>query len=219
MKKYFITGLAILLPVVLTVMIIVFLFNLLTTPFVHGVNHLFLLIQKHFSFSLSQGLALFVSRVFIILFLVTFIFLLGVVARWFLIKHILAWTNHLFSKIPIIKSVYHIIREVISALFSLDGKKAFHHPVLLPFPKDPLFSIGFHTGRVAEECQKAVGVPLAPVFVPTAPHPISGFLFLVPENEAKKIDMTNEEAIKFLVSCGLVYQTSSSEGDGKNELF
>lgn len=219
MKKYLLTGLAILMPVALTTMIIIFLFNFFTAPFVNIVSHLFSLIQKHFLFTLSKNSALFISRVFVILFLFTFIFLLGVVARWFLIKNIISATNILLSRIPIVKSVYKVSKEIILALFSLDGKKAFHHPVLLPFPNDPLFCIGFHTGQIAEECQRAVKEPLIPIFAPTAPHPISGFLFLVPKKETYLLDMTNEDALKFLVSCGLVCHTSLPKVDSDHDIF
>ena len=218
MKKYLITGLVILMPVVLTVMIIKFLFDFFTTPFVSMTEHLFSLVQHDFKFTLSRGLTLFISRILVIVFLVVFIFILGIVARWFLIKNMISGTNNLMSRIPIVKSVYKIIREIISALFSLDGKKAFHHPVLVPFPDNPLFCIGFNTGEVAEECQAMVDTPLVSVFTPTAPHPISGFLFLMPKNEVHKLDMSNEEALKFLVSCGMVYHLSEKEGT-QHELF
>ena len=204
MKKYLITGLAILMPVVLTGMIIIFLFDFFTTPFVSIVGQLFSLVQTHFAFTLSEGLALFISRVLVIVFLFSFIVILGVVARWFLIKNMISGANLLMSRIPIVKSVYKISREIILALFSLDGKKAFHYPVMIPFPSEPLFCLGFSTGQVAEECQQKIDTPLVSVFTPTAPHPISGFLFLVPQNEVHKLDMTNEDAVKFFVSCGMV---------------
>jgi uncharacterized membrane protein len=211
MKKYLITGIVILMPVALTVMIIFFLLDLFTNPFVNIVGHLFDLIQKHFSFTLSKGSALFISRLLVMILLICFIFILGIVARWFLVKNMISATHQLIARIPIVNSVYKISREIISALFSFDGKKAFHYPVLLPFPKDPLFCIGFSAGQVAEECQEKVGTPLISIFAPTAPHPISGFLFLVPQKEVHPLDMTNEEALKFLVSCGLIYPMSEHE--------
>jgi len=204
MKKYLITGLVILMPVVLTTMIIAFLFDFFTEPFVHIIGHFFALVQMHFAFTLSDGLTLFISRVLIIIFLFMFILTLGIVAHWFVIKKVLSGTHHLISRIPIVKSVYKISREIISAFFALDGKKAFHHPVLVPFPSDSLFCVGFSAGEVAKECQQKIATPLISVFVPTAPHPISGFLFLMPQTEVHTLNMTNEEAIKFLVSCGMV---------------
>ena len=109
------------------------------------------------------------------------------------------------SRIPLIKTVYNVSRDIIAALFSSDGKKAFKHPVMIPFPHRPTYLVGFQAGEVAEEIKNTVATPLISVFTPTAPHPISGFLMLIPEKDVYKLDMTNEEAVKYLVSCGLIY--------------
>lgn len=209
-KKYLITGLAILLPLVLTIMVIFFLVDVFTSPFVH-------LIEEHIfaNVHLPHGLILFVSRILALILLVVFIFFLGVVARWFIVKNIISGTNTILSRIPLIKTVYKISRDVIAALFSVEGKKAFKHPVMFPFPHRPTYSLGFQAGEVAEEIKKTVKGPLVSVFAPTAPHPITGFLFLMPEKDVYKLDMTNEEAVKYLVSCGLIHagKTPPEESD------
>jgi uncharacterized membrane protein len=205
MKKTLLTGFIILTPVALTIMVIVFLFDFFTGPFFPVVSTALSWFEAQYHFTLPHGLALFISRLFALILLCVFILLLGAVARWFLIKQFLHWTHLLFSRIPFIKSVYKVSRDIFGALFSSDGKKAFKEVVLVPFPRRPSFAVGFHAGEVAEECQKKVKTPLKSVFMPTAPHPISGFLFLVPEKDVYKIDMTNEEALKFLVSCGMIH--------------
>ena len=126
------------------------------------------------------------------------------VTQLFVVKNLIVWTNRLIFKIPFIKTVYKVSSDVFAALFSTDGKKAFKRPVMMPFPCRPNFCLGFQAGEVAEECQKLVKEPLVSVFVPTAPHPISGFLFLAPEKDVYPIDMSNEEVVKFLVSCGMI---------------
>ncbi len=211
-KKYLITGLALLLPLVLTIMVIFFLVELFTSPFVN-------LIEAHIlaKVHLPQGLIVFISRILALILLVIFIFLLGVVARWFIIKNIISGTSTILSRIPLIKTVYKISRDVIAALFSLDGKKAFKQPVMFPFPHRPTYSIGFQAGEVAEEIKNTVKAPLVSVFAPTAPHPITGFLFLLPEEDVYKIDMTNEEAVKYLVSCGLIHSLKTPS-EGKDDL-
>jgi uncharacterized membrane protein len=206
MKKYLITGLIILLPLVLTIVIIFFLIDFFTSPFVHIVSeHIF----SHVA--LPEGLALFISRILAFFLLCIFILLLGMVARWFVIKNIISGTSSLLSKIPLIKTIYKVSRDVIAALFSLDGKKAFKYPVLIPFPERPTFALGFQAGEVAEEIKKTVKEPLVTVFAPTAPHPITGFLFLIPERDVSKLDMTNEEAVKYLVSCGLIHSNEPND--------
>ena len=76
---------------------------------------------------------------------------------------------------------------------------------MIPFPHRPTYCIGFQAGEVAEEIKNTIKSPLVSVFCPTAPHPLTGFLFLIPEEDTYKLDMTNEEAVKYLVSCGLIH--------------
>ena len=200
MKKYLLAGIAILLPVALTIIVIVFLVDLFTSPFVH-------LVKIHFvpSGVLPENLVPIVSRLLALIFLCAFIFLLGFVARWFIIKNILSIANKILSRIPLIKTIYRVSRDIIAAFFAVDGKKAFKYPVMIPFPYPPSYELGFQAGEVAEEIQSKVKTPLVSVFAPTAPHPISGFLLFIPEKDVLKIEMTNEEAFKFLVSCGLIH--------------
>ncbi|MBS0625335.1 MAG: DUF502 domain-containing protein [Verrucomicrobia bacterium] len=211
MRKYLITGLIILLPLALTIFVIVFLFDFFTTPFVPVVNELVALIQKKLPFLLPEGFAIFLSRLLSLLMICALILLLGMFGRWFFIESFLKWTNKLINRIPIIRSVYKISKEVISALFSQDGKKVFKEPVMLPFPDKPNFCIGFSSGEAPAECEEKMGRKLVSVFAPTAPHPISGFLFILPEDEVKEIDMTNEDAVKFLVSCGVILPAAEAQ--------
>ncbi len=218
MKKYLLTGFVLLLPLVLTLMVIFFLFDLFTAPFVNIVGPIVVAIQSKLHFVLPEDLTLFLSRLFALIFLCIFILLLGMVTQWLVIKNLIGWTNLLISKIPFIKTVYKVSSDVFSALFSTDGKKAFKRPVMMPFPCRPNFCLGFEAGEVAQECQEKVKSPLVSVFVPTAPHPISGFLFLAPEKDVYPIDMTNEEVVKFLVSCGMIVPEKEMKSD-KDDAF
>lgn len=203
-KKYLLTGLILLLPVALTLVVIIFLFDFFTTPFINIVGPLVALIQNSLPFTLPAGFTLFLSRLFSLIFLCIFILLLGIVTQWFIVRNVLKLTQFIISHIPIAKTIYKVSRDIFGALFSMDGKKAFKEPVMVPFPHRPNFALGFHAGEVADEIQRKIKTPLVSVFVPTAPHPISGFLFLVPEQDVYKVEMTNEEVIKFLVSCGMI---------------
>ena len=207
MKKHLITGLIILLPVALTLMVIVFLFDLFTEPFIDLVGPIVELIPYH----LPHGFVLFLSRIFSLILLCLFILLLGVVTQLFLIKMVMNWSNQILFRIPFIRTVYKVSRDIFAALFSSDGKKAFKRPVMIPFPSKPHYCLGFEAGEVAEECRRKIGTPLTSVFAPTAPHPISGFLFLVPQKDIHFIDMTNEEVVKFLVSCGMILPESETK--------
>lgn len=208
MKKHLLTGLVILLPVALTLMIILFLFDLFTEPFFTIVNPLIEQLQDKIHISLPKGVALFLSRLLSLIFLCISIFFLGLFTQLFLVKTLMRWGGLILNKIPLIKTVYRVSKEILSALFSIDGKKVFKKPIFTPFPAKFSRSIGFEAGEVAKELKSTLGEDFTTVFVPTAPHPISGFLFIVPKADLEDSEFTNEEALKFLVSCGMIVPES-----------
>jgi uncharacterized membrane protein len=203
-KKYFFTGLIVLLPVVLTIVIMVFLFDFFTTPFMGPVASLLKLAETHFSIAIPSIINIFLARLIALILLSVFVLLLGMVAQWIVMRNTIRAMHQLLSRIPFIKTVFQVSRDVFSALFSNEGKKTFKCPVLVTFPARPNRSIGFHVGEIPSECQSKVNEPLVAVFTPTAPHPISGFLIFYPQKDVKSLDMSNEDALKFLVSCGMI---------------
>lgn len=204
MKKHLLTGLIILMPIMLTLMVIVFLIDFFTAPFIPIVSNMLISIESAFHFQIPASLTLVVARLLALILLCLFILCLGALTRWFFMKSLFEFGGKLISRIPFIKTVYNVSKDIFSALFSSDGKKIFQYTVITPYPFPPSYSLGFRAGEVSEEIQQKVTEPLVSVFVPTAPHPISGFLFFVPEKDAHKIAMTTEESVKFLVSCGMI---------------
>jgi len=112
--------------------------------------------------------------------------------------------NKILSKIPFVKSIYNVSKDVAGAFVSHGEKKAFKKSVVTIFPSKKSFCVGFETGEIPPICQKHIKEPLVPVFVPTAPHPISGYLLMVKKKHVKDVNMTNEETVKFTVSCGII---------------
>jgi uncharacterized membrane protein len=202
MKKHFITGLIILMPVVLTLLILIFIIDFFTNPFLTVIENLLLHIK--ITHTLSPQAVTFISRIVVLSFLFFLILILGVIARWFFFRSIINLTNKILSKTPFVKTIFNITRDIAGAFVSHGEKKAFKKPVLIMFPSKKSFSVGFETGEIPPICQKHVKEPLTPVFVPTAPHPISGYLLMVKKKCVDNISMTNEEAIKFTVSCGII---------------
>lgn len=213
MKKHLLTGLVLLLPAILTLLVIRFLFDLFTAPFVPLVSELLHWINQQLGISLPHGFVLFISRIFAFILLILLIFVLGLIARKFFFRNLLNVTHKILSRIPIVKTVYQVSRDVFSALFSTDGKKAFKRPVLFPFPSKATFAVGFEAGDVTEEIQRKVPTAVTTIFAPTVPHPISGFLFIVPKDDVHPLDMNNEEALKYLVSCGLIHPEKKHGGN------
>lgn len=213
MKKYLLTGFIILLPAALTFFIVLFIFDLFTTPFISLVEPLVAKMDTHLPFAVPQGFALLLSRILSLILLCVFILVLGVITQAFVAKTFMKWLGHAIERIPVVSSIYKLSVDIFGALLSTDGKKAFKRPVMIPFPSQTNFCVGFVAGEVAEEIREKIKEPLVSVFSPTAPHPISGFLLLVPEKDVKEIDMTNEEIVKFLVSCGTILPKADEEAN------
>ena len=204
MKKSFITGLVILLPVALTFGIAIFLFNLFTRPFVPIVK----IFLEKMPFALGHDTAVILSRFIALILLCIFILILGMIAQHFLFRSVANVTNYILFRIPFVNTIYKTSRDILSAIFSSDGKQGFKEAVAVPFPCLPHLCVGLSSGEAPAECVEKLGEPLVSVFAPTAPHPISGFLFLVPTNDVQTLEMTKEDVIKFLLSCGAIHPAS-----------
>jgi uncharacterized membrane protein len=213
MKKYLIAGLIILLPLILTIMIFMFLIDLFTSPFLNMVSTFLIKFKTAIPLLNNPTVAKFTSRVLIIIILVMFIFLLGVITRWFFFNAIINFTNKILNKIPFVKSIYNSLKDIFSSFLSKNGRKAFKNTILIPFPTKESYCIGFESGDVPKECQDKVDKKLKPIFLPTAPHPISGYMFFVFDDETHKIDMKNEDAVRYTVSCGLILPGDENKSD------
>lgn len=209
MKKYFLTGLIILLPFLLTLMIVLYLVDLFTGPFVNIVETWIInfeevrgVILKHHDFLVGL-----ISRTFIFICLLIFITFLGFLARRFFFDSLLGWVNKLLSKIPIVKFIYRISRDITKAVFTQETK-TFKETAVIPFPWEDTYSIALVTGTVPDQIRKVIPNAELTVFVPTSPHPISGFLLLTPKKYVHKVDVTTEDAFKFLLSAGIIHPST-----------
>jgi uncharacterized membrane protein len=220
MKKYFFTGFVTLLPIALTLIIVNWLFNLFTAPLAGVTEAIILAYEKQLGLSLQHhdSLVMFLSRVFALVLLVLLILLLGFFGQKFLINFFLKITDRLFSHIPLVRTIYRLSHDITKAMFQ-ENKKTFKETVLIPFPHEEALAIGFVTGETPEAFKgKAPPTDLA-VFVPTAPHPMSGFVLLTPKKIVLPVDVPVEDAFKFLISCGVIHpgEPSPSSRDTRQE--
>lgn len=206
MKKYLLTGLATILPIALTLMIGLWLFDLITAPLVGITEKIILKAEMKIGVSIEehQTLALIISRTAAFLLLLISIFLLGFCGQKFLNNLFAKTVENLVTKIPFVRTIYRLSRDVTKALLS-DTKNTFKETVLVPFPHQEVLSIGFVTGKTPP-IFRAGNLPKTDiaVFVPTAPHPMSGFVLLFPRELALSVDVSVEDAFKFLISCGVI---------------
>jgi uncharacterized membrane protein len=205
MKKQFLTGLAILLPLVLTLAITAFLVNLLTKPFVGAVtaflDHFHLLDHK-ILFINARDFLLFSIRVVIIGLLFLLTVFVGFIARWFFIHELLRLNDWIFHRIPLVNRIYKASQDVIQALFHHEVK-TLSQVVMVPFPHDGGLSIGVVTGEIPAAASP-FGDRMLSIFVPGAPNPTMGFLLVYKPEQVIHLDMPVEEAMKCIVACGLL---------------
>ena len=129
---------------------------------------------------------------------------IGVLARYYIGKKIIDWTDRVLMRVPFLNKIYGAIKQVNDA-FS-DNKHSFKTVVLVEFPGPGNYSVGFITNEQQGEIQEIAGKSLVSVFVPTTPNPTSGFLILVPEEKLMKLKMSVADAIKYIVSLGSISQ-------------
>jgi uncharacterized membrane protein len=206
MKKYFITGLVILLPLVVTIAVVIFLVNFLTQPFIGAVSAILTklhLINHGFLFLSPQQLLNYGSKIIILIFLFLFTVALGMVTRWFLIHALFRLGDRILHRIPLVNTVYKTTQDIIKTLFVSD-KNTFKQVVMVPFPRPDVFVLGLIARDSPQVCSQAAGNDLVSVFVPTTPNPTTGFLLMFNKADLILIDMKPEEAIKYIVSCGVI---------------
>ncbi len=197
LKNYFITGLVVLLPIGLTVFILYrgfLLFDGILTELIHLL--LFKVVGIEFFRDRSlPGIGL-VALVFITI-------LIGVLAKNFLGRRLIARGNRLVARIPLINKIYRAISQIISAIIS--GKRQLSEsPVLFEYPKEGVYSIGFITQDTEGPVQELLKDDVVSIFLPTTPNPTSGYLLFVPKKSIYRLNMSAEEALKLVISGGTV---------------
>jgi uncharacterized membrane protein len=112
----------------------------------------------------------------------------------------------LLGRIPIVRSIYSSVKQVSDTILSPNGQ-AFRRALLVQYPRADVWTIAFQTGTPADEVRRQVGVEMVSVYVPTTPNPTSGFFLMVPRAETIDLNMSVDEALKYVVSMGVVAPT------------
>lgn len=187
LRKFFLTGIVVLLPLVVTIYVLVTIFRLVD-------GFLGSLIRAVVGHSLP-GLG--------VLLTLGIVLLAGVVATNVLGKKLIAFVEYLFNRIPLFKSIYGATRQILDA-FSLQSSKAFQRVALVEYPRKGVYAIGFVTGSGMGEVQEKTAEEVVNIFVPTTPNPTSGMLVLVPQTEVTFLEMSVEDGLKLIISGGVV---------------
>ena len=135
---------------------------------------------------------------------VVLISVVGVLARYYIGKKVIDWTDRVLMQVPLLNKFYGAIKQVNDAFAG--SKHSFKTVVLVQFPREGMYSVGFITSEQNDEVQAKTKEKVVCVFVPTTPNPTSGFLILVPEDQVTKLEMSVTDAIKYIVSLGSISQ-------------
>ena len=206
MKKYFITGLVILLPLAVTLLILNFVINFLTQPFMGMFSSLlsYLNISNQGFLFLTPDQTLRYGSKFLILVTLFFVtVVLGMITRSFFIHSIFGLGDKIIHRIPIVNTVYKTTQDIIKTLFVSD-KNSFKQVVMVPFPRPDIFALGLISRDSPVICSDAAGADLVSVLIPTTPNPTTGFLLMYARKDLIFVDMKPEDAIKYIVSCGVI---------------
>jgi uncharacterized membrane protein len=131
------------------------------------------------------------------------IFLTGLLTRNFLGQRLVRVWEMAVSRIPIVNSIYSSVKQVSDTLFS-PGGKAFRKALLVQYPRQGAWTIAFQTGTPAQEIASRFESEMVSVYVPTTPNPTSGFFLMMPRAEVIELRMSVDEALKYVVSMGVV---------------
>tara|TARA_B100000029_G_scaffold399519_1_gene398259 strand:+ start:262 stop:876 length:615 start_codon:yes stop_codon:yes gene_type:complete len=185
-RNYFITGIVVLIPIGITVYLTIFLISISSKILPKEIN------PNHYLPYNIPGVEILIS-----IFLITFI---GWLSLSFIGKRLLDIFNKILKKIPILRTIYSAIGQMTETFTKSEKDKK--NVVLIEYPRKGSWAVGFATkdnsGEISDKTQKR----LINVFVPTTPNPTSGFLLMFPKDEVIFLDMTFEEASKFIVSAG-----------------
>ena len=186
LRNFFFTGVVVLIPMGFTLYLSKFLINVSAKLIPTNLNP-----NTYLSFAIP-GLEIILTIVFI-----TFI---GGLSLSFIGKKFLQIIDDLFKRIPILRTIYSALGQMTESLTKQDGNKK--SVVLIQYPRKGTWAVGFATKENKGEIKDKTNENLINVFVPTTPNPTSGFLLMFPKEEVIYLDMSFEEASKFIVSAG-----------------
>lgn len=201
-KRYFITGLLIWIPLVITIWVIALLIGTLES-FVPA----FLSSQSLFGYRIPG---------FQVVLVLAVVLLTGLLGANFIGRALVDRWEQLLGRIPLVRSIYNSVKQVSDTVLSSTGQ-AFREAVLVQYPRQGSWTIAFLTGVPSGEVADKLGGDYVSVYVPTTPNPTSGFFLMMPRQDVHMLDMSVDAALKYIVSMGVVAPVSVKAADGGHE--
>lgn len=232
-RRTFLTGLAALFPILITVFLLSWLYVQLDRTIGHRVNSVCkeVLVSRPNVFksvfpsaeedvsSTVEGRREYANEHFpgflgvsigIVAVLLT-VYMIGLVVRGYVGSRLMSRVDKFFERFPVIKSIYPHARQVADFLFGAHNRLGFRRVVAVQYPRRGIYTVGYLTGDGVKDVQEHCGQNLVSIFIPTSPAPMTGFVILVPRDEVMELEMGVEEAIRYTVTAGMATPSDSSE--------
>jgi len=191
LRKFFLNGLIAILPITLTIALFNVSFRLITnwlTPLTTFTQETFLRYIPY-------------AEIILAIIIVCFI---GTLYNFFVLRSLIDFVEKLVFQIPLIRSVYSGIRQLVKAFSVTDDTIAFKKVILIQFPRKKIYSIGFLTSELQPEIAPNTKQKFFNIFIPTAPNPTSGYFVIAPEEDIIIVDLTHQEAMGMIISGGII---------------
>ena len=192
MKKYFITGLLIWLPLAITYMVIAWIVGTLDA----------ILLWLPAEYQPSRFIGFDIPGVGVVASLLL-VFFTGLVAANVLGQKLVQLWEALLARIPVVKSIYYSVKQVSDTVLSSNGQ-AFRKALLVQYPREGVWTIAFLTGQPGGDAAEHLRGDYVSVYVPTTPNPTSGFFLMMRRSEVVELDMSVDDALKYIISMGVV---------------
>jgi len=205
-RASFFTGLLIVLPGVITLAVVKWFFGTVSSL---TDSLLFFLPQIVTHENKGAGPIHWYWSLLAFVFAVLFISIVGVLARYYFGKRLIALADGMMLRVPVLNKIYSTIKQVDEA-FTSGKKSSFKTVVLVEYPREGIYSVGFITSERADEVERKTGKKCVCIFIPTTPIPTGGFLIIVPEENVIKLDMNVADGFKYIISVGAISQELKS---------
>ncbi|MYN20861.1 DUF502 domain-containing protein [Rugamonas sp. FT107W] len=194
MRKYFITGLLVLVPLAITAWVL----NLI----IGTMDQSLLLIPKDHRPDMKQLIGVDLPGLGALL-TILIVFLTGLLTNNLVGNYVVKLWEKLLTRIPVVSSLYSSVKQVSDTLFSSSGN-AFRKAVLIPYPHQNSYTIAFLTGTPGGDVKNHLVGDYVSVYIPTTPNPTSGFFLMMARKDVVELDMSVDAALKYIVSMGVV---------------
>ena len=191
MRKYLIAGLLVWMPLGVTFLVIRAIVGLLDST-------LLLLPEGYHP---DQLLGIHIPGIGVLLAIIL-VLVTGMIVANFLGKRIILFWEQLLAKIPLVRSLYAAIKQIMEAVLSTDAQ-SFRKVLLIEYPRKGLWSLAFMTSENLGEVQSKTAKAVISVFIPTTPNPTSGFIIMVPSDDVVELNMSVEDGLKMIISLGV----------------